>query len=461
LNRRVELILLILSDFIFINVAWTLYYYLRVETGWIILANAPEYLVPMFVVYLYWILIFSVLGLYQHWFVRSRFDEFSSVLKAISLGCIVLFFAIFIDDFLKNATVISRFLIVVYWALLVFWVSLGRVLIRGFQRNLLSKGIGLKNCVIVGSGKKAHDLKSQLDNFKQLGYTFKGFITPFPDRTTDLPEVISMQDSLEYIAQHNATDILIALEPEDKVKLIEILNFYSKVDVEIKIMPDMYEIISGMAKTSQIYGVHLISVTPELMPISSRIIKRIIDVSLSTFLLIITSPILLISGLIIKFTSPGPVFYFQERVGRNGKIFMIFKLRTMYHDPTYSLDTYWTEKNDPRITKIGRFLRKTRIDEIPQFINVIKNDMSIVGPRPEQPKIIKFLLKEIPYYNKRLNIKPGITGWAQVKHHYDESLEDVKTKLQYEFYYIENMSLSLDFKIIINTIFVILSLKGR
>lgn len=133
----------------------------------------------------------------------------------------------------------------------------------------------------------------------------------------------------------------------------------------------------------------------------------------------------------------------------------------MYHDPTYSLDTYWTEKNDPRITKIGRFLRKTRIDEIPQFINVIKNDMSIVGPRPEQPKIIKFLLKEIPYYNKRLNIKPGITGWAQVKHHYDESLEDVKTKLQYEFYYIENMSLSLDFKIIINTIFVILSLKGR
>lgn len=283
MNRRVELILLILSDFIFINVAWTLYYYLRVETGWIILANAPEYLVPMFVVYLYWILIFSVLGLYQHWFVRSRFDEFSSVLKAISLGCIVLFFAIFIDDFLKNATVISRFLIVVYWALLVFWVSLGRVLIRGFQRNLLSKGIGLKNCVIVGSGKKAHDLKSQLDNFKQLGYTFKGFITPFPDRTTDLPEVISMQDSLEYIAQHNATDILIALEPEDKVKLIEILNFYSKVDVEIKIMPDMYEIISGMAKTSQIYGVHLISVTPELMPISSRIIKRIIDVSLSTF----------------------------------------------------------------------------------------------------------------------------------------------------------------------------------
>lgn len=414
----------------------------------------------MIVIYFYWVLVFSVFGLYQHWFVRSRFDEFSSVLKAISVGCLFLFFVIFIDDFFKDAPVVSRMLILFYWSLLVFWVSLGRVIIRGFQLNMLNKGIGLRKTFIVGTGSKAIELKNQIATYKQLGYKFAGFVNPFPDVEPKF-EALSTEESLKKIVQDEVTDILIALEPEDKVKLIDVINFYSSSDVEMKIKPDMYEIVSGMVKTSQIYGVYLIAVSPELMPLGSRIIKRTIDIFLSIFLFVVSLPVILISILIIKFTSKGPAFYLQERVGKNGKIFKIIKLRTMYHDPSYSVETFWTEKDDPRITKFGKLLRKSRIDEIPQFINVLKNDMSIVGPRPEQPVLIEKLLQEIPYYSKRLKIKPGITGWSQVKHNYDESLDDVKEKLQYDFYYIENMSLSLDFKIIINTFFVVLSMKGR
>jgi lipopolysaccharide/colanic/teichoic acid biosynthesis glycosyltransferase len=173
------------------------------------------------------------------------------------------------------------------------------------------------------------------------------------------------------------------------------------------------------------------------------------------------SPILLITSILIKLTSKGPVFYIQERVGKDGKNFYLFKFRSMIPDAELDSGPAWADLNDPRVTPFGRFLRRTRLDEVPQFINVLKNDMSVVGPRPERPFFVDQLKKEIPYYSKRIRIKPGITGWAQVKHTYDSSLDDVKEKLQYDFYYIENMSLNLDFKIIVNTIIVVFTMKGH
>jgi len=168
--------LLLLSDFIFINLAWTVYYYVRIETGWIPYTAPTSFLIPLLVVYFYWLIIFSFSGLYQHWFIRSRFDEFSAVFKSVAIGCLILFFVIFVDDTLKNTKIISRLLILIYWVLMVLTVGVGRIIIRSFQMNLLQKGVGLRNAVIIGSGQRARELRAMVHKYPQLGYKISGFI---------------------------------------------------------------------------------------------------------------------------------------------------------------------------------------------------------------------------------------------------------------------------------------------
>jgi exopolysaccharide biosynthesis polyprenyl glycosylphosphotransferase len=254
-------------------------------------------------------------------------------------------------------------------------------------------------------------------------------------------------------------EVLVALEPEDKEKLFEVLRYSTDEKVNTKILPDMYEIVSGMAKTNQIYGVPLIEVASVIMSPAAMLAKRFIDIVFAIVSLIVFSPLIVISVIIIKLSSKGPAFYKQERVGRKGREFVMYKLRTMQVGAEEE-GPQWSGGNDPRVTGIGRFLRRSRLDELPQMINVLKNEMSIVGPRPERPYFVDLLKREIPYYYKRMLVKPGITGWAQVKHKYDTSVDDVRSKLQYDFFYIENMSLKLDLKIMANTVFVMLRMKG-
>lgn len=460
MSKSKELILLILSDFLFINIAYSVYYYLRVETGWIIYANPPSYLTPMFVIYLYWFILFSVFGLYQHWFVHSRFDEFISIVKTVFVGCLILFFAIFIDDFLKDAKVISRFLILIYWFIMILFVSFGRIFIRSFQIKLLQKGIGVRNTVIVGSGKKAFELLDMINKYPKLGYKFIGYVGLHSENNIG-NEIGKINDLKEIITKEKVEVVLVASEQKDKNVLLDTLNYCADENVSVKIMPELYEIISGMAKTQQIYGVPLIEVKTVLLSFPSRIIKRLTDVFISLIVLTILSPFLLITAILIKISSKGPIFYTQKRLGKSGKVFKVIKFRSMVHNAESESGPTWADRDDPRVTAIGRFMRRIRLDEVPQFINVLKNDMSIVGPRPERPFFVEQLKKEIPYYSRRLLVKPGITGWAQVKHTYDSSIEDVKTKLQYDFYYIENLSLSLDFRIMINTILVVFTMKGH
>lgn len=458
MSKTLEKIFLFFSDFIFINLSWIAYYLVRVETGWIPYANPVSFLIPLVVIYIYWLIIFSFTGMYQYWFVRSRFDEFASVVKSVSIGCFILFFLIFIDDTINNAPIISRFLILIYWVLTILMVGGGRIIIRGFQRNLLQKGIGLRNTIIVGEGEKASALFDMISKYPQLGYKITGFVSL--SKNPDVKFLGSIESISDTIKQNQTSEVLIALEPGEKEKLVDVIKFCTGNDVHLMIMPDMYEIVSGMARTNQIYGVPLIEVMPEIMPAGSKLFKRIFDIFLSLFLLILYSPILIIAMILIKLTSKGPVFYKQERVGRNEKPYIMYKFRSMVQNAE-EYGPEWAGEQDPRITKVGKILRKMYIDEIPQLVNVLKNEMSIVGPRPERPFFVKKLKSEIPYYYKRLSVKPGITGWAQIKHKYDSSLADVKEKLQYDFYYIENMSLKLDFKIMINTIIVVLLMKGH
>jgi exopolysaccharide biosynthesis polyprenyl glycosylphosphotransferase len=465
MSKTTEKILILTIDFITINLAWIIYWIFRVQTGWFELLTMPEFPITMMVMYFYWVVIFTFVGMYSTWFASSRFDEIATLFKASFVGIFILFFIIFIDDYLHDVSSSTRILIFVYWGLFLALVGSGRLLIRSLQRNLLIKGYGRKNALIVGFNKKAHEVHDQIVQYKALGIDIKGYISvngTSVGKTYKNTPVLGFVDQVpDVIDETNSKEVIIALDKSDNDILVDLIAKCESKNVGLKIVPDLYEILSGQAKTSQIYGLPLIDIMPQLMPEWEKKLKRVIDIIVSLIILIITFPLMIPTAIAIKFESKGPVFFKQTRCGMNDIVFKIIKFRSMYQDAEKLTGPVWSQKDDPRITKIGKFIRKVRIDEVPQMFNVLKGEMSLVGPRPERPYFVEMLSKEIKYYKRRLKVRPGITGWAQVKHKYDETVEDVKIKLRYDLFYIENMSLRMDFKILFRTIFVVLFGKGH
>jgi exopolysaccharide biosynthesis polyprenyl glycosylphosphotransferase len=465
MSKSKEKILLLITDFLMINLAWLVYSYIRLQTGWFQLIIAPEFLLPMMVIYFYWLIIFTFVGMYRTWFASSRFDEISTLFKATFFGIFLLFFLIFVDDYMHNVSTATRILIFIYWVLFLFFVGSGRIFIRSFQRKFLIKGIGRRCGVIVGFNNKAKEVLDSILNSPALGIDIEAFISVKNEKIGESYADIKVEGTTEQlndiIEKYNVREIIIALEKSDDDVLIDVISKAEGKNLSLKIVPDLYEILSGQARTSQIYGIPLIDIMPELMPEWERKLKRLLDIFVSLFLLTANSPILLITAIAIKIDSEGPILFKQERMGQNGKLFNVLKFRSMIKDAEKHSGPVWSQKDDPRITRIGKLVRKFRIDEIPQMFNVLKGEMSLVGPRPERAFFVEKLSKEIPYYKRRLKVRPGITGWAQVKHKYDETIEDVKIKLRYDLFYIENMSIRMDFKILLRTVFVVLFGKGH
>lgn len=466
MNKKIEILLLLVMDFIAINLTWYAYYYFRIESGWVPYVLKPALFIPGFVIYGYWFLIFLFVGMYRTWFAASRFDEMTTLFKASFFGVFVLFVLIFADDSsAPDASLKSRFLIFIYWGFFLLFVGGGRLFIRSLQKNLLIKGYGRKNALIVGFNSRANNLHDQIQHYKALGLDVAGYIATVPEnisKSYNNTKVLGCIDDLpELVDQYNIRDIIIALEKHQEDVVMDVIAKCDTKNVGIKIVADLYEIISGQARTTTIYGFPLIDIMPELMPEWEKKIKRIMDIVIALIILIITLPVTLIISILIKLDTPGPILFKQDRAGLNGKEFFMYKFRSMRADAEKYSGPVWSQKNDPRITRIGRFIRKVRIDEIPQMINILKGEMSLVGPRPERPYFVEKLSEEIPLYKKRLKVRPGVTGWAQVKHKYDETIEDVKTKLRYDLFYIENMSLRMDLKIIFRTVFVVLFGKGH
>jgi exopolysaccharide biosynthesis polyprenyl glycosylphosphotransferase len=254
--------------------------------------------------------------------------------------------------------------------------------------------------------------------------------------------------------------LIISRVSESANEILKIISYCGDVHVTIYMVPSLVDVISGHLKTHQIFGVPLMVLLKDHMPGWEAQIKRLMDIAISLGVLLAGAPLWLLLAGLIRLTSPGGVIYRQERIGRNGRPFLMLKYRSMYQDAEKYSGPVWAAENDPRITRIGRFMRRTRLDEIPQFINVLKGEMSLVGPRPERPYFVEELKKEIPWYVRRIKMLPGITGWAQIKHKYDASIDDVKQKVLYDLYYFENMSLLLDLKIMIRTVLVVLTGKG-
>ena len=470
MSKRSERILLLLLDFFTLNAAYLVYYWLRVRSGWFFYAIEPELLLPMVAVYVYWLLLFSFFGLYRSWYAQSRLDELITLFRTTGIGALVLFFLVFIDDEPTSSQPGLRGLIVAYWSLLFVFVSSGRLGIRAVQRRLLEAGIGARNTLIVGWSHKAYELCDMVLKYPALGYKVVGFVKvrkPAAGKKAKrsdyrgVPVLGSIEDIASLIQQHNIRELLIGLDSTEHDKLIDIINSCNGFEVGLKIMPDMYDIVSGQARINSIYGFPLIDVMPEIMKPWEESLKRVVDVFVATAILTVGSPVWLMVALLIKIDSRGPVLYKQDRVGRNGKTFNIFKFRSMYSDAEKHSGPVWASKKDPRVTRVGKIIRRLHIDEVPQFINVLLGDMSLVGPRPERPFFVEKLTGELPLYKRRLKVRPGITGWAQVKHKYDESIEDVKVKLKYDLFYIENMSWRMDLKILFNTFYVTLTGKGH
>ncbi|WP_397547830.1 sugar transferase [Rhodothermus marinus] len=477
MSRRVELIALLAIDALMFSLAYALLYLARFEWQWF---GQPKlypmmFWLPMLLMTAYWVLLFAFSGMYRERYAESRFDELVSLFKVVTVGVLILVFAIFIDTLEPSS---SREAIFFYWASVYGLVSVGRLGVRTVQKALLVRGYGVHKALIVGWSDKVEQLYNEVARYPEAGLKIVGAIRLA--RPGEQPEVSGEEGDGAAVAvaqvgtsactiealprlidELGVQDVLIALDGRDHDALLEVLRLCDGKPVKLKLVPDFYTLIGGMARTEHMYGLPLIEVLPEPMPAWEQSMKRVMDVTVSLLVLVLGMPLWLAIGLLIRLTSPGPAIYKQQRVGQHGRIFTLYKFRTMYVDAEARTGPVWATKDDPRVTPIGRWLRRWRLDEVPQFWNVLKGDMSLVGPRPERPYFVEKLSREIPLYNRRHRVKPGITGWAQVRWKYDSSLDDVRQKVKFDLFYIENMSLRMDLKIIFRTIYTMLAGKGQ
>lgn len=471
MNKRRQIIIYIIADFLSALIAWAAFYIYRktvIESeafGYKInFIPDNKFYLGVLILPVCWIVVYALAGTYNDVYRKSRLKEIAQTFYLSVSGVLIIFFSLLLDDVIGSYRHYYHTLTSLFLLHFLITATFRFIITTGISRKIKKRIIGYPT-LLIGSNQKALQLFNELQSEAvSQGYLFKGFI--HVDQNNGkllgplLPHLGGLENLKQVIRNEGVEEVIIAIESSEHENIGRIINDLEDTDVIIKIIPDMYDILSGTVKMTSIFGSPLVIINPMLMPVWQQSLKRIFDIVVSLFFLILLSPVYIICALIIKLTSKGPIFFTQERIGLHGNPFYIYKFRSM-HIGAENGTPMLSSKYDARVTQFGRFMRKVRLDEIPQFYNVLMGDMSLVGPRPERQYFIDQIMNTAPHYRHLHKVRPGITSWGQVKYGYAENVEQMIQRLKYDVIYIENMSLALDLKILFYTIKTILQRSGK
>lgn len=460
----------ILADFAGSAVAWGLFYLYRkyfIETrlygDYFQMELGEKFYLGIFLIPIFFLFVFAMAGFYSDPLRRSRLLEFGKSLGVTLVAVVVLFFALVLDDVVGDySTYYRSFIVLFLLEFLLTWIP--RFIITSLVSGRIHRREAGFRTLIIGSNSKAARLVRNIKNEKMpAGNLLAGYVTPDGSAgdmlAGEVPWLGSGEDIVNVIETYEIEEVIMALEEREYHLVEDIVNTLCYRDVLVKAVPSMRQVIAGQVEAGPIYATPLLRVSYRAMPHWQSMIKQTLDYSLSAVALIVLSPLMASLALAIRLSGRGPVIFRQERVGRYGKPFMIYKFRSMEDDAEAGGPQLAVE-GDARITPLGRFMRKHRFDEIPNFINVIRGEMSLVGPRPERLHYIEKIKERAPYYNRVLAVKPGITCWGQVKLGYASDLDKMLERLDYDLLYLGNVSLFLDLKIVYYTLGTIIKGKG-
>lgn len=451
-------------DWLTAALSWALFYYYRKTVIEHVEFQYNEtFYYGILVIPILWLTLYAIQGTYIDIRRLYRLKILSHTTFATIFGSIILFFTLLLDDEVTNYHSYYRLLLAL--TILHFGLTfVVRIILTSIQvKRIHSKKEGFRT-LLIGGSEKAVQIYNEVETLsKSGGNNFVGFVNLngidklLENRIPYLGHVNTLEEVLK---THQIEEVIIALESVEHERLQTIISRINNTDIVIKVLPDMYDILSGSVKLDNIFGALLMVVNAEVMPPWQQALKRFIDLTASLIALILLIPVYFILAIAVAFSSKGPVFFLQERIGINGRIFKIVKFRTMFVDAE-KLGPQLSSTHDPRITNVGRFMRKTRLDELPQFYNVIIGDMSLVGPRPERQFYIDQIAQVEPQFLELTKVRPGITSWGQVKYGYAENVEQMIQRMKYDLLYLRNRSIALDIKIMLYTILIVLKAKGK
>lgn len=460
--RIVQRLGLLLLDTGFLIVAIYGIHWWRFRTG--MFTNPLEFRLedlaaPAVIITAYWILVFAWFGLYRFDPLNSRAATAAAALKATAVGVLILFML----TFDPNRPLPGSRVILATYGIAIFLIAGGnRIGLLTIMREFRLRGVGLLRTLLIGGQSRAVSALAYAKRHPELGLAIHGMLTSAdpPDPQLTARQLGGYEQLVPALKTGEFRAVLFAMQDAERGFLQRLMHELRPFGVRAFIAADQYRDLVGQVKPTRLYGHPLVEIRPELLAPVERLMKRVTDLVIASFLLLITLPVWIVLAVAIPLESRGPAFYFQQRVGLNGRSFRLLKFRSMRRDAEAQSGAVLAIKRDPRITRLGRMIRPIRLDELPQLLNVLRGDMSLVGPRPERREFVERFMQEIPLYERRLNVKPGLTGWSQVHLKYDARADQIPLKLQYDFFYIENMSLPLDVKIMFMTLFVMLRGEG-
>jgi len=470
MNKPLQVTKYLVADFLSAALAWGLFFAYRKKSYspkidiWQSVISDEKFLYGIIVIPLAWVLFYLILGSYKRIYHKSRLKEIGQTFGATIIGVSLLFFIIILDDLVENNFQLFKFLSVLLFLHFSF-TSFSRFLLTSLTAyKIHNRIIGFNTLIIGGNGKATAMYLEVEKEFRSSGNKFVGFVN-VKDADSfllndHLPHLGYYKDVNNIIAENQIEEVIIAIDPSEHEYIRSIITILNGMNIIIKIIPDMHDILLGSVKMTAIFQAPLIQIFPDIMPSWQIVVKRLMDIVFSSLALIILSPVYLFTALGVWFTSKGPIFYSHRRIGLNGKVFKMVKFRSMYQNSETATPMLSSE-NDPRITPFGKFMRKVRLDEIPQFFTVLTGEMSLVGYRPERQYFIDQIIEKAPHYKLLLKIKPGITSWGQVKFGYAENVDEMIERLKYDILYLENMSLAVDIKILFYTFLIVIMGRGK